>query len=170
MKASTIHWDIEKQIFLVRGHRVMMDKDLAELYQVKPIALRQQVKRNMGRFPSDFMFPLTRLETEILVSQNVIPSLRSLGGALPYVFTQEGVAMLSGVLRSRRAIRVNIAIMKAFVKLRQMMAVQKDALKRLDELERKFAGHDIQMQAIFKAIRELMTPPKNLRPRIGFKQ
>ena len=95
----------------------MLDRDLAELYGVKTIALRQQVKRNLERFPEDFMFQLTPEEGDVLVSQNVIPSKRSLGGSLPYAFTQEGVAMLSSVLRSRRAVEVNIAIMRAFVRL-----------------------------------------------------
>ncbi len=90
---------IEKSILLIRGHKVMLDKDLATLYEVKPIALRQQVRRNMDRFPDDFMFQLTQDEVDVLVSQNVIPSKRSLGGYLPYVFNQEGIAMLSSVLR-----------------------------------------------------------------------
>ncbi len=90
---------IEKSILLIRGHKVMLDKDLATLYEVKPIALRQQVRRNMDRFPDDFMFQLTQEEVDVLVSQNVIPSKRSLGGYLPYVFNQEGIAMLSSVLR-----------------------------------------------------------------------
>lgn len=104
---------IKKRILIIRGHKVMLDKDLAELYDVKPIALRQQVKRNADRFPEDFMFKLNMSETEQLVSQNVIPSKVSLGGYLPYVFTQEGVAMLSSVLRGKRAIAINIQIMRA---------------------------------------------------------
>src|SRR5687767_4997127 len=104
----------------------MLDRELAELYQVKAIALRQQVKRNKPRFPEDFMFQLTADEVGILVSQNVIPSRRELGGFLPYVFTQEGVAMLSSVLTSGRAVQVNIAIMRAFVKLREVMVTHKD--------------------------------------------
>ena len=99
---------IERRIYLIRGQKVMLDRDLAELYQVKPIALRQQVKRNQDRFPEDFMFQLTEKEAEMLVSQFVIPSKKSLGGYLPYVFTQEGVAMLSSVLRSDRAIMVKV--------------------------------------------------------------
>ena len=101
---------IERRIYLIRGHKVMLDRDLAELYGVKAIALRQQVKRNKERFPADFMFRLSQKETALLLSQNVIPSRRSLGGFSPYVFTQEGVAMISGVLKSPRAIQVNIAI------------------------------------------------------------
>src|SRR5207244_2635426 len=99
----------EENILSIRGHKVMLDKALAELYGVRPIALRQQVKRNIERFPADFMFQLTDNEVDLLVSQSVIPSRRSLGGFHPFVFTQEGVAMLSGVLRSERAVQVNIA-------------------------------------------------------------
>ena len=117
---------IESRIYLIRGHKVLLDRDLAHLYQVKPIALRQQVRRNPKRFPSDFMFELDEEKVEALLSQNVIPSRRSFGGSLPFAFTQEGVAMLSSVLRSRRAVQVNIAIMRAFVRLREMLASNKD--------------------------------------------
>ncbi len=113
----------------------MLDSDLAELYGVKPIALRQQVKRNQDRFPEDFMFQLGEDEVEILVSQNVIPSRKHLGGYLPYVFTQEGVAMLSSVLRSKRAVLVNVAIMRAFVRIRQMLTTHRKLAQRLEELE-----------------------------------
>ncbi len=109
---------IEKSILLIRSEKVLLDRDLAKLYGVKSIALRQQVGRNIDRFPEDFMFRLTEEEADALVSQNVIPSKRSLGGSLPYVFTQEGVAMLSSVLRSEQAVQVNIQIMRAFVRLR----------------------------------------------------
>ncbi|MBI3471505.1 MAG: ORF6N domain-containing protein, partial [Candidatus Solibacter usitatus] len=105
---------VERKIHVIRGQRVMLDRDLAELYMVPTIALRQQVKRNHARFPEDFVFHLSEDEANALVSQLVIPSCRSLGGFLPYAFTQQGVAMLSSVLRSDRAVRVNIAIMRAF--------------------------------------------------------
>lgn len=101
---------IERRIYLIRSHRVMLDRDLADLYGVRAIALRQQVKRNPARFPDDFCFQLTREEALLLVSQNVIPSARSFGGSLPYAFTEQGVAMLSSVLTSDRAVQVNIAI------------------------------------------------------------
>ena len=103
---------VDQVIFLIRGRKIMLDRDLAGLYGVRTIALRQQVKRNSDRFPNDFMFQLSDKEVDLLVSQNVIPSRRNLGGFLPYAFTQEGVAMLSGVLRSDRAVLVNIAITK----------------------------------------------------------
>jgi hypothetical protein len=118
----------------------MLDRDLAALYGVKPIALRQQVKRNPRRFPVDFMFRLTPAEADALVSQSVIPSRRSLGGSLPYVFTQEGIAMLSAVLHSDRAVQVNISIMRAFVRLRELMVAHKDIAARVEKLERGHKG------------------------------
>ncbi len=150
----------------------MLDRDLADLYEVKPIALRQQVHRNKNRFPSDFMFQLTAAEANALVSQNVIPSRRSLGGSLPYVFTQEGFAMLSSVLKSERAELVNIAIMRAFARLREVISTHKDLARKIDALERKYADHDEEIHAIFDAIKQLVsTPPVAIPPkrRIGFK-
>jgi hypothetical protein len=157
---------IERSILLISGHKVLLDRDLAELYGVKAIALRQQVRRNQARFPEDFMFQLTAEEAEALVSQNVIPSRRSLGGFLPYAFTQEGVAMLSSVLRSERAVLVNIDIMRAFVRLRELLASHVELARRLDELEKKY---DAQFRIVFDAIRDLITPPPSPpRRRIGF--
>jgi hypothetical protein len=147
----------------------MIDRHLAELYEVKPIALRQQVKRNKDRFPEDFMFMLTREEAESLVSQNVIPSKRSFGGYLPYVFTEQGVAMLSSILKSKRAIHVNIAIMRAFVKLREIISTHKELAHKLDLLERKIERHDEEIRSIFEAIRRLMAPPEKPKRRIGFR-
>lgn len=157
---------IERRIYLIRRQKVMLDSDLAELYGVKPIRLREQVKRNRSRFPEDFMFQLTDGEVDVMVSQNAIPSRRHLGGFLPYMFTQEGVAMLSSVLRSERAITVNIAIMRAFVKLREMLSTHKDLADKLEALEKKY---DRQFKVVFDAIRQLMqpeAPPKERR--IGF--
>lgn len=159
---------ISKHIYLIRGHKVMLDRDLAELYGVKPIRLREQVKRNRGRFPEDFMFQVTEDEVEILVSQNAIPSRKHLGGYLPYVFTQEGVAMLSSVLRSKQAVQVNIVIMRAFVRLRETLALHKELARKLEELEKKIASHDAQIRSIFEAIRQLMQPTEQPRKRIGF--
>ena len=144
----------------------MLDRDLATLYNVKAIALRQQVKRNLKRFPPDFMFQLSLTETHILVSQNVIPSRRSLGGFLPYAFTEQGIAMLSAVLKSERAVDVSIAIMRVFVKLRELLLSHRDLSRRLDELEQKYDG---QFRMVFEAIRELMKPePVPPLRRIGF--
>jgi len=161
---------IEPKIFMIRGHKVMLDRDLAELYGVKSIRLREQVKRNISRFPEDFMFQLSKEETEFMVSQNAIPSWKHLGGYLPYVFTEQGVAMLSSVLNSERAVQVNIAIMRAFVKLRQILSMNKELAYKLAELERKIEKHDEDIQAIFEAIRRLMAPPLiKPKPQIGFK-
>ena len=156
---------VARRIHLIRGYKVMLDRDLAELYGVKPIALRQQVQRNRHRFPHDFMFTLTAAEADLLVSQNVIPSKRSLGGSLPYVFTQEGVAMLSSVLRSQRAVLVNVAIMRAFVHLRQLAATHKELAEKIASMEKKY---DTQFREVFQAIRRLLDPPVLPKRRIGF--
>jgi len=161
---------IESKIYLVRGHKVMLDSDLAELYQVETRALIQGVKRNLGRFPADFMFQLNNQEDEALRSQ--IVTLKKGRGQhrkyLPYVFTEQGVAMLSSVLNSERAIEVNIAIMRTFVKLREMIASHKDLAKRLDELEKKY---DTQFRTVFDAIRQLMAPsPEMKKKKIGFRR
>jgi hypothetical protein len=159
---------IERRIYLIRGHKVMLDRDLAELYQVKPIALRQQVKRNLDRFPDDFMFQLTAQEAELLVSQNVIPSKQSLGGYLPYVFTQEGVAMLSSVLRGKRAVQVNVAIMRAFVRLRQILESNEELNRKFAAVIRKLGEHDKYFKVVFDELRKLSTPPLLPRRQIGF--
>ncbi|MBI3585350.1 MAG: ORF6N domain-containing protein [Nitrospinae bacterium] len=158
---------IENKILLIRGQKVMLSTHLAELYEVETRALNQAVKRNINRFPEDFMFQLNDSEAGQLVSQNVIPHKKYFGGSLPYAFTEQGVAMLSSVLNSERAINVNIAIMRAFVKLREMIASNKELAKRLDELEKKY---DSQFKVVFDAIRQLMTPPEPKRKRIGFIQ
>lgn len=150
---------IEQKILLIRGHKVMLDKELAVLYGVKPIRLREQVKRNIKRFPEDFMFQLNQTEIEALVSQNAIPSRKHLGGYSPYVFTEQGVAMLATVLNSERAIQVNIAIMRAFVRLRQLLATHKELADKLAELEKKVVWHDAEIQAIFEAIKQLAELP-----------
>lgn len=150
---------IAAKILVIRSKKVMLDKDLAVLYGVKPIALRQQVKRNKERFPKDFMFQLTNEEVELMVSQNVIPSKRTLGGYLPFAFTEQGVAMLSSVLRSRRAVLVNIQIMRAFVRLRHILSSHKVFEIKLKELEKKLDSHDVDIHAIFEALRQLMGLP-----------
>ncbi len=159
---------IERKIFLIRGQKVMLDKDLASLYGVKPIRLREQVKRNIKRFPRDFMFQLNKKEIDIMVSQNAIPSRKHLGGHQPYVFTEQEVAMLATVLNSERAIQANIAIMRAFVKLREMLSTHKDLSHKLAQLERKIEKHDEDIITIFNARRELMTPPEPKKKEIGF--
>lgn len=156
---------IKRKIFLIRGEKVMLDKDLATLYGVKPIRLREQVKRNRSRFPDDFMFQLTDRETEVLLSQFAIPSRKHLGGFNPYAFTEQGVAMLSSVLNSERAIHVNVAIIRAFVRLRKLLVSNKDLAAKLDALEKKY---DAQFKIVFDAIRQLMAPPEKPKRKIGF--
>jgi hypothetical protein len=159
---------IESRIYLIRGHKVMIDRDLAELYGVKTSNLNKAVKRNIDRFPSDFMFQLTKEEADSLRFQLGTSKAEGRGGRryLPYVFTEQGVAMLSSVLNSDRAIQVNIAIMRTFVKLREMIATHKDLAHKLDELEKKY---DAQFRVVFDAIRQLMAPPTEAKKRkIGF--
>lgn len=157
---------IESRIFLIRGQKVMLSTHLAELYGVEPRVLVQAVKRNIERFPSDFMFQLSREEFTDLKSQFVTSSWGGLRRAVPYAFTEQGVAMLSSVLRSRRAVLVNIEIMRAFVRLRQMLATHANLARKLDALEKKY---DAQFKVVFDAIRELMKPPEpKQRHAIGF--
>ena len=159
---------IEAAIRLVRGERVLLDVDLADLYEVPTRALVQATKRNVSRFPSDFMFQLTPRESAHLRSQNVISSARGQHGGRryrPYVFTEQGVAMLSSVLRSQRAAIVNVAIMRAFVRLRRMLTEHADLAARLDELEYRY---DAQFTNVFEIIRRLLRPPAP-PARIGFR-
>jgi len=156
---------IEQRILLIRGQKVMLSTHLAELYDVETRVLNQAVKRNISRFPEDFMFQLNTPEAEQLVSRNVIPHKKYFGGSLPYAFTEQGVAMLSSVLNSERAIKVNIEIMRAFVKLRQILASNKELAKKLDELEKKY---DAQFKIVFDAIRQLMASPEPKKRPIGF--
>jgi len=158
---------IDKQIFLLRGHKVMLDSDLAALYGVETRALNQSVRRNKERFPEDFMFRLSREEVK-RISQSVISS--SPYGRLKFsksvtAFTEHGVTMLSSVLNSPRAIQVNIQIMRAFAKLREIIAAHRELSHRLDELERKY---DVKFKVVFDAIRRLMAPPPAPKRRIGF--
>jgi hypothetical protein len=156
---------IERSILLIRGHKVMLSTDLAELYQVEARVLVQAVKRNIARFPQDFMFQLTEEEFSNLKSQIVISSWGGLRRAAPYAFTEQGVAMLSSVLRSKRAIQANIEIMRTFVRLRRILASHADLARKLDSLERKY---DAQFKVVFDAIRELMKPPESKKRPIGF--
>ena len=171
---------IEKKIFFLRGQKVMLSSDLAELYQVEPRALIQAVKRNMDRFPEDFMFQLTWDELSLLKSHSLISNdsratvsrsqivtlKRGLNiKYLPYAFTEQGVAMLSSVLRSQRAVLVNVEIMRAFVRLRQILASNAGLERRLKELEKKY---DAQFKVVFDAIRRLMAPAEKQPKKIGF--
>ena len=159
---------IEEVIYLIRGEKVMLDRDLAELYQVQTKALNQAVGRNSDRFPADFMFQLSEQEVaDLNRSQFVTGSEKHRDPRFrPYAFTEQGVAMLSSVLRSKRAVTVNIEIMRAFVKLRQMLASNTELFRRLDELESKY---DKQFRVVFDAIRQLMATPVRNRKVIGFR-
>jgi hypothetical protein len=161
---------IESKIYLIRNMKVMLDRDLAELYGVKAIRLREQVKRNKKRFPPDFMFQLDREEVELMVSQNAIPSIKHLGGYLPYAFTEHGIAMLSSVLNTHRAIDVSIIIVRAFIKLREIVSLHKGLAQKLSQLERKYERHDEQIQAIFDQIREFVAFKEKPKKQIGFKR
>lgn len=163
--ADALAVQVERRIFLVRGQKVMLDFDLAELYGVETRALKQAVRRNRDRFPPDFMFELSAAQIQDLVSQTVIPTRGKLGGATPMAFTEQGVAMLSSVLRSPRALKVNIAIMRTFVRLREMLLSHADLARKLAALENKY---DAQFKVVFDAIRELMQPPTPPRREIGF--
>jgi len=160
---------IERAILQIRGHKVMLDRDLAELYGVPTKRLNEQVRRNRDRFPADFMLRLTGEEVRSLRSQ-IATSKPGRGGARyrPYAFTEQGVAMLSTVLNSERAIEVNIAIIRAFVRLREILSTHKDLARKLDELEKKY---DENFRVVFAAIRQLMEPPDPPKKgRIGFHQ
>lgn len=159
---------IENKIYLIRGQKVMLDRDLAILYGMETRALKQAVKRNINRFPNDFMFILTRRELNSVVSQNVTPSKSYFGGSNPFAFTEHGILMLSSVLNSRKAVDVNIQIMRAFIKLRAILAAHKELAVKLVELEMKYEGHDVEIKRIFMAIRQLMSPPTKKQKKIGF--
>jgi len=156
---------VENRILSIRGHRVMLDADLAELYGVPTKRLNEAVRRNAARFPEDFMFQLTAREAETLRSQIATSNGRGGRRYIPYAFTELGVAMLSSVLNSERAVQVNIAIMRAFVRLRELAASHNDVHRRLDEMEGK---SDRQFKVVFDAIRALMEPPVKPRRRIGY--
>jgi hypothetical protein len=165
---------IEKRIFVARDRQVMLDEDLADLYGVETKRLIQQVKRNLKRFPGDFMFQLTKAEAEALRSQ-IATSNDGRGGRryAPYVFTEQGVAMLSGVLRSDRAITVNIEIMRAFVELRRVAGSFQELQERLDRMEldigARLSEHDEQLGQIFEALRQLIAPPPRAKRPVGFR-
>jgi len=161
---------VMNKIYLIRGQKVMLDRDLAGVYDVETKVLNQAVKRHASRFPGDFMFQLTRKEFENLKSQFVTSSW---GGVrkLPYAFTEQGVAMLSSVLKSETAIGVNIQIIRVFTKMRQLVMTHKDILLQLEKIEKKLSGHDEEIQLIFQYLKQLLTPPQQPpRLKIGFKR
>jgi len=156
------------KIYFIRGQKVMLDRDSAELYQVETRVLNQAVQRNIHRFPKDFMFQLTEKEFDNLKSQIVTSSW---GGIrkLPFSFTEQGVAMLSGILNSEVAIKVHIQIIRVFAKMKELLLTHKDILLQLEKLEKKLEGHDAQIQLIFKYLKELLNPPQPERNPIGFR-
>lgn len=169
---------IATRIMEIRGKKVMLDRDLAKLYGVKVKRLKEQVKRNIKRFPGDFMFQLSWEEVESLRSHfatlNDASPVDSMRGKhvkyLPYVFTEQGVAMLSSILNSERAIQVNIMVMRAFVKLKELLLTHKDLAIKIEALERQYAGHDEKIKLIFEAIKQLIEPPPApQKPPIGFR-
>ena len=158
-----------KKIYFIRGQKIMLDMDLAELYQVETKRLNEQVKRNELRFPSDFMFRLKKAEFQNLKSQFATSSW---GGKrkLPLAFTEQGVAMLSSVLNSETAIRVNIRIIRIFTKMRELVLTHKDILLQLEKMETKLAGHDDDIAVIFDYLKQLLNPPVSPRNKIGFRR
>lgn len=157
---------VERRILLIRGQKVLLDSDLAELYGVETKRLNEAVKRNCDRFPSDFMFQLTKKEDANLRSQFATSSSDHGGRrTLPFVFTEHGALMLANVLKSKRAIQASVEIVRAFVRLRETLATHKDLARKLEELEKKY---DEQFASVFNAIRALMTPPEVKSRRIGF--
>lgn len=158
---------VERRILLIRGQKVLLGSDLADLYGVETKRLNEAMKRNVERFPSDFMFKLTEAESQFLRSQ--FATLETGRGKhskyLPYVFTEYGALMLANVLKSKRAIEASIAIVRAFIQLREALATNKELSKKLDEMEKKY---DKQFAIVFNAIRQLMTPPKEKSRKIGF--
>jgi hypothetical protein len=166
---------IASKIITIRDEKVMLDVHLAELYEVETRVLKQAVRRNKERFPDDFMYELTDTEIEDVVSQNVIPSKRHFGGAVPFAFTENGVAMLSSVLNSKRAIEVNIAIMRTFTVLRRMLLLQKDVMQEISQIRKQLHEQDNNIMLIFEYLKQFEEAKQQQleqtnRKRIGFKK
>lgn len=158
---------IQKRIYVIRGQRVMLDRDLAEIYGVSTKRLNEQVKRNKDRFPEDFMFQLTQEEFNNLRSQ-IATSKRGGRRYRPYVFTEHGAVMLASVLNTPKAVQMSIFVVRAFVKLREMVLMHKELAEKLQELEKKVVKHDKEIKLLFEAIKQLMFTPKKSVKRIGF--
>lgn len=168
-KTAIIQRPVEGRILFIRGHRVLLDSDLAELYGVTVKRLNQQVKRNMGRFPEDFMFQLTRQEHDSLRLQ-FATSNKGRGGRryLPFAFTEHGAIMAASVLNSARAVEMSLFVVRAFVRLREILGTHKELAAKVSELERRLGTHDVAITEIIKAIRQLMRAPARPRKQIGF--
>ena len=173
LQALVVEQKILNRIYVVRGEKIMLDRDLAELFGIETRVLKQAVKRNMARFPKDFMFEMTSKEIDSLVSQNVIPSKSYFGGAVPFCFTEQGVTMLSCILNSKTAIEVNLRVVRVFVKMREYALTHKEILLQLVKLEKEVKGNSKDIENIFMVLKELLekqskpTPPRN---KIDFKQ
>jgi hypothetical protein len=163
---------VMNKIYYVRKQKIMLDRDLASIYGVEPIRLREQVKRNRERFPANFMFRLTDREAARMVSQNAIPSKKQLGGFLPYAFTEHGVLMLAAVLRSDKALQASIRIIEIFVKMREMLLSSKDILQQMQKAEKMLVAHDEDIQLIFEYLKQLLNPQESEPPRnrVGFRR
>ncbi|OFV99950.1 MAG: hypothetical protein A3F68_10290 [Acidobacteria bacterium RIFCSPLOWO2_12_FULL_54_10] len=161
---------IERKIYIIRGHKVMLDTDLAELYEVETFNLNKAVKRNIDRFPEDFMFQLNSEEAKSLTFQIGMSKIHGRGGrrTLPYAFTEHGVAMLSSVLHSARAVQMNILIVRAFIALRRMLATHEDLARKMKDLERKQGEHGEQIAAVYSIVKQIVHPPEKSKKRIGF--
>ncbi len=164
---AVVEETIIKKIVFLREEKVILDVHLAELYGVETRALKQAVRRNIERFPEDFMFQLNEEEIQAVVSQNVIPHKKYLGGAVPFAFTETGVAMLSSVLRSSTSIEMNIAIMRAFIALRKIASNYKEIMQILTEMRSQY---DAQFHELFTALEQLINPPQEPRPRVGYRR
>jgi hypothetical protein len=162
---------VMNKIYLIRGQKVMLDRDLAHLYGVETKVFKQAVRRNIERFPGDFMFEMTSEELENWRSQFVTSNSDNMGLRYPpFCFTEQGVAMLSSVLKSETAIRVNIQIIRVLTKMRELLLTHKDILLQLEKMERKLTGHDADIVLIFQYLKQLLNPPQPPRNKIGFKR
>ena len=162
---------IISKIYLVRGQKVMIDRDLAELYGVETKRLKEAVRRNINRFPPDFLFEMNKKEFEDWRTQNATSKEDKQGlRYAPFCFTEQGVTMLSCVLNSERAIAVNIQVIRVFAKMREMLLTHKDILLKLEQIERKIASHDEDIKIIFEYLKQLLNPPQEPRPRVGFRR
>ncbi|NOY48869.1 MAG: ORF6N domain-containing protein [Chlorobi bacterium] len=163
---------IMSKILVIRNQKVMLDRDLAVLYNVKNIRLREQVKRNIEKFPEHFMFRLTKEEVEIMLSQNAIPSKRHLGGSLPYVFTEHGILQLANVLRSERATQMSIKIIELFVKMREQLMDNLNIKLEIENIKKKLSNHSKNIELVFNYLDELIEKKENQKPRtkIGYKK
>lgn len=168
-KAGFTDETITQHIYLLRGQKIMLDRDLANLYEVIPTRLREQVKRNLKRFPKHFMFPLTQKEIKFMVSQNAIPSLQHLGGSIPLAFTEHGILMLANVLKTEKALKVSIRIIEIFVQMRALLSNSQEVLLKLEQIGKRVDKHDEDFENVFSLFQKLLMQ-ESTRRRIGFRR